>query len=395
MLDHSSSRRRLDLILILGALTAFAPLSIDMYLPAFPALETWYGASAGAVQATLALFFVGLALGQSVHGPLSDRLGRRRPLMIGIAIYVAASVGAVFAPDIETLAALRFIQAIGGCAGVVIARAMVRDLFDERDSARVFSMLMLVMGLAPILAPLIGGQILIHADWRTIFWVLAGFGTLCLAAVALLLRESLPPEKRQRGGLMPVLRAYGRLLADPAFMGFAGASSLVMAGLFTYITGSPFVFITLYGVSPQEYGILFSLNAFGLIAASQVNVRLLRRFDGRTILKGALAANLVAALLLAGMTLAQPGDLLLVWVPLFLVLVSLGFVSANAMAAAMSRAGAHAGAASALIGVMQFALGAMASAALGLIADGTAAPMGLVIVALALAGFALHRWLAA
>lgn len=389
-----TARRRLGLVLILGALTAFAPLSIDMYLPAFPALETTFEASASAVQATLAMFFIGLSLGQSVHGPLSDRLGRRRPLMIGIGIYVAASIGAVFAPDIETLAVLRFIQAIGGCAGVVIARAMVRDLFDERESARIFSMLMLVMGLAPILAPLIGGQILIHADWRAIFWVLAGFGALCLLAVAVLLRESLPPVRRQTGGLVPVLKAYGRLLADPAFMGFAGASSLVMAGLFAYVTGSPFLFITLYKVSPQDYGILFSLNAAGFILASQVNVRLLRRSDGRAILKAGLAGNAICGLLLAGAVLSRPEHLMVIWIPLFLSLFCLGFVAANAMAAAMSRAGGNAGAASALIGVMQFGLGAIAGAMLGVIADGTAGPMGLMIAGLSLAGFLLHRWLA-
>lgn len=384
---------RLGLIVILGSLTAFAPLSIDMYLPAFPALETHFGASAGAVQGTLAAFFIGLAIGQSVHGPLSDRLGRRLPMVAGTLVYVAASIAAIFAPDIETLSVLRFIQALGGCAGIVIARAMVRDLFDERDSARVFSLLMLVMGLAPILAPMLGGQLLAIADWRWIFAVLAVFGAACLAAVLLALPETLPAESRQRGGIARILHAYGRLLADPVFMGFSLASGFLMAGMFAYITGSPFVFITLHGVSPQDYGLLFGLNALGLIATSQINLRLLRLYSGRQILTVVMIAQALAAVTLAGVTLAGPAQLVLILVPLFVCIASLGFVSANAAAAAMSRAGANAGIASALIGVLQFALGALGGAFVGLFDDGTAAPMGCTIAGLSLTGLLAHRLL--
>ncbi len=385
------ARREAGLIIVLGALTAFAPLSIDMYLPAFPALEAHFATTPGAVQATLAAFFVGLALGQSVHGPLADRLGRRLPMVVGIAVYVAASIAAIFAPDIETLTLLRFVQALGGCAGIVIARAMVRDLFDERNSARVFSLLMLVMGVAPILAPMAGGQLLAIADWRWIFVVLALFGAGCLAAVFLMLPETLPPERRQRGGIRPILAAYGQLLRDPVFMGFALASGLLMAGMFAYITGSPLVFITLYGVSPQDYGLLFGLNALGLIAASQINVHLLRRFEGRRILGTALAANVVAALVLAAIATLGTSHLLAILVPLFLTISSLGFVTANAMAAAMSRAGARAGIASALIGVLQFTLGAVGGGLVSAFDDGTAAPMGLTIAGLGLAGAGAHR----
>ncbi|MFZ2872665.1 Bcr/CflA family multidrug efflux MFS transporter [Zavarzinia sp.] len=384
---------RLGLIVILGSLTAFAPLSIDMYLPAFPALETHFGASAGAVQGTLAAFFIGLAIGQSVHGPLSDRLGRRLPMVGGILVYVAASIAAIFAPDIETLSVLRFVQALGGCAGIVIARAMVRDLFDERDSARVFSLLMLVMGLAPILAPMLGGQLLAIADWRWIFAALATFGAACLGAVFFALPETLPAEQRQRGGLARILHAYGRLLADPVFMGFSLSSGFLMAGMFAYITGSPFVFITLYGVSPQAYGLLFGLNALGLIATSQINMRLLRHYSGRQILAVVMVAQALAAVALAGVTLVQPAQLVFVLVPLFACIASLGFVSANAAAAAMSRAGANAGIASALIGVLQFGLGALGGAFVGLFDNGTAAPMGFTIAGLSLAGLLAHRLL--
>ncbi|MDD3446554.1 MAG: Bcr/CflA family multidrug efflux MFS transporter [Zavarzinia sp.] len=389
--EGAAASRRLGLIVILGALTAFAPLSIDMYLPAFPALQAHFDVGPGAVQGTLAAFFVGLAIGQSIHGPLSDRLGRRLPLVAGITVYIASSIGAIFAPSIESLVLLRFVQALGGCAGIVVARAMVRDLFDERDSARVYSMLMLVMGVAPILAPMLGGLLLTIADWRWIFVALAAFGLACLAAVWLVLPDSLPPEKRQRGGIQPVVRAYLHLMADPVFMGFTLASSFAMAGMFAYITGSPFVFITLHGVSPQDYSLLFGLNAAGLIATSQINLRLLRRLTGRRILIVALLANAGAAVTLAGVTLWPGTGLIALLVPLFLTIASLGFVTANAMAAAMSRAGAHAGIASALIGVLQFALGALAGGMVGLLEDGTAAPMGLTMAAFSLAGVAAHQ----
>jgi DHA1 family bicyclomycin/chloramphenicol resistance-like MFS transporter len=381
----------LRFIVILGSLTAFAPLSIDMYLPAFPALRAHFGASAGAVQATLAVFFVGLACGQAVYGPISDRYGRRPPLLFGIALYVAASVAAACAPDIGSLTAARLFQALGGCAGMVIARAMVVDLFDERETARVFSLLMLVMGLAPILAPLLGGQFLALFGWTAIFWFFAGFGLLCLAAVLLGLGETLPPERRSAGGIVDALRAYRRLLADRRFVAFAATGALAMGAMFAYITGSPFVFIEMHGVSPQVYGLLFGTNAFGLIVASQINARLLRRFPGQAILPVAVAVALIADLALAAAVLADAGGLVGLMIPLFVTVSSLGFVMANASAAAMARATAHRGAASALIGVMQFALAAGVGALVGALQDGTARPMALVIAALGLAAFVASR----
>ena len=387
-LDRAAALR---FIVILGSLTAFAPLSIDMYLPAFPALRAHFGASAGAVQATLALFFVGLACGQAVYGPISDRYGRRRPLLFGIALYVAASIAAACAPDIGSLAAARLFQALGGCAGMVITRAMVVDLFDERETARVFSLLMLVMGLAPILAPILGGQFLILFDWTAIFWFFAAFGMLCLAAVLLGLRETLPPERRSAGGVGDALRAYRRLLADRRFVAFTATGALAMGAMFAYITGSPFVFIEMHGISPQAYGLLFGTNAFGLILASQINARLLRRVSGRAILPVAVAVALVADLVLAAGAVADAGGLPGLMLPLFVTVSSLGFVMANSTAAAMARAQGHRGAASALIGVIQFALAAGTGALVGVLQNGTARPMALVIAGLGLAAFAASR----
>ncbi|MEP7274638.1 MAG: multidrug effflux MFS transporter, partial [Acidobacteriota bacterium] len=282
------------LVLILGALTAFAPLSIDMYLPSFPSLEVDLHASSTAVQFSLASFFIGLAAGQALYGPLADRFGRKKPLYVGLSLYVLASIGCAFAPTIEALIALRFLQAIGGCAGIVVARAMVRDLFDHRDSARVFSLLTLVLGVAPILAPLAGGYVLKYFGWRVIFGLLVAFGTFCLIISAIFLPETLPESARnvraKDNPVLSALRVYRQLFVDRRFIGYALAGGVAQAGLFAYISNSPFIFIKLYGVSEQRYGLFFGMNAFGLIAASQLNHRLLARLTPDAILSRAMLA---------------------------------------------------------------------------------------------------------
>ncbi|MEQ8611587.1 MAG: multidrug effflux MFS transporter [Parvibaculum sp.] len=371
---------RIRFVVILGALIAFAPLSIDMYLPAFPAIADHFAVAPGAVQTTLAVFFIGLAVGQGILGPIMDRLGRLRPLLFGIAVYVAASLWASFATDIESLTAARLLQALGGCAGIVASRAMVRDLFDERASGQVYSMLMLVMGLAPILAPMIGGFLIAHYEWPVIFWVLAAFGLACIPAVIFGLGETLPPERRHHGrGLAEVGRAYLALCMDRPFMAFALANALVSSAMFAYITGSPFVFIELHGLAPEAYAMLFGVNAAGLIAASQVNAFLLRRHSGRTILKFAMTLHLAAALALLAVTLVLPGAFYPLAACIFVVVASYGFVGANATAAAMSRAEENAGSAAALTGILQFALAATVGGIVGAFNDGTALPMAIVI----------------
>lgn len=397
MADVNSERQSLGragavrLILILGALTAFAALSIDMYLPAFPALQDHFGASPGAVQATLAVFFLGLAGGQAVFGPLSDRYGRRRPLLAGIVLYVGASFFCAMAPGIEALILARFIQAIGCCAGMVIARAMVADLFEERESARVFSFLMLVMGMAPILAPLIGSQLLVVFGWPSIFWGLGLFGLACLLAAGFGLGETLPPERRSRGGLGNALRVYRHLLRERSYLAFVATGSLSSAGMFAYITGSPFVFIGLYGMSPQNFGLLFGLNAVAILAASQINVRLLRHFSGRRILRAAVVLQLVAGLTLLAAALTGFGGLFGLAVPLFFGIGSLGFIMPNSTAAAMSRVKGHGGAGSALYGVTQFTFAAMAGSLVGLLQNGSAVPMALAIAGLTSTAFLVAR----
>lgn len=382
------------LTLILGILTAFAPLSIDMYLPAFPAIAATYQAAAGDVQATLAAFFAGLSIGQLVIGPLSDKFGRLTPLLIGITIYVLASIAATFAPSIETLSVARFFQALGGCAGLVTSRAMVRDLFDEQNSARAFSTLMLVMGAAPILAPVLGTAVLGASGWQMIFWFLAAFGVLCFLLVIFGLGETLPHAKRIRGGvgetLVHVFRAYLSLFTNRGFMAHSASSAFLSAGLFAYITGSPFVFIEYYGLDTSQFALVFGFNAAGLILASQINGFLLRRYRSRAILRVAIHASLVTALLLVVMAATGFGGIWGVGIPLFLFLSTIGFVGANASAAAMALAGSYIGPAAALSGVLPFAFAALSSSLVGALGSGSALPMAGVILLVATLAFITH-----
>jgi DHA1 family bicyclomycin/chloramphenicol resistance-like MFS transporter len=379
------------LALVLGALSAFGSLSIDMYLPSFRAISVDLSASEAQVQLTLAVFFGGLGLGQTLYGPISDRYGRMRPLCFGLSLYVIASGACALAGTVEYLVAWRFVQSIGGCAGIVIARAFVRDRFDERESARVFSLLMLVMGLPPVLAPLVGGQILVLFGWRAVFWTLAAYGLVCLAAALLVLRESLPLERRARGGLGQALRVYARLLRDRGFMRYNLSSALGISGMFAYIFGSPFVFMQIYGVRPDRYGWLFGLNALGLITASQVNHLILRGIAGARILSRALVVTSLAGVFVLAAAWTGAGGLPGLLLPLFVYVSSLGFVLPNVIAAALAAQGRNAGSAAALLGAVQFGAGAAVGMLLGLLGNGTAVPMAGLIAACGLSALAVHR----
>jgi DHA1 family bicyclomycin/chloramphenicol resistance-like MFS transporter len=375
------SRPTPALIVVLGTLTAFGALSIDMYLPGLPAIARDLGADPSLVQLTLSLFFIGLAAGQALYGPLSDRFGRKRPLLIGCALYALASAACALAPTAEALIVARLAQALGGSAGMVIARSVVRDRFDARESARVFSLLMLVMGLAPITAPLIGGQLLVFFGWRAIFWVLCGFGLLCLLMVSRALPESLPPERRSGAGLGAALAVYGRLIADRRFLGYALAGGLTSAAMFAYIAGSPFVVIELYGISPQQFGWIFGANALGLILASQLNRRLLASFPGDTIVRATLLLSAGAALLLTLAAATGFGGLPGLLAPLFVCVAAGGLVGPNTTAAALVPHGKAAGSASALLGAISFLIGTGTSALVAALHNGTALPMAGVMAA--------------
>jgi DHA1 family bicyclomycin/chloramphenicol resistance-like MFS transporter len=391
---RQSSPSTARLTLILGALSAFGPLSIDMYLPALPALAREFNTDTAAVQLTLSIFFIGLALGQAFYGPIADRIGRRGPLLAGCALYTVASCACALAPSIESLIVLRCVQALGGCAGMVLSRSVVRDTFDAHNSARMYSFLMLVMGLAPISAPFIGGQLLLAFSWRAIFWLLAGFGLLCFVLVAFGLPESLPAERRRRDGLGQALAIYGRLLADRQFLGYALSGGFVTAGMFAYISGSPFVFIELYGVAPEHFGWIFGSNALGLISVSQLNRWLLGRYRSEAILSTALVIYAIAGMLLALMAATGLGGMLGLLPPLFVCVASVGLVGPNTTAAAMAPHGQIAGSASALLGTLQFLVGAGAGALVGLLDNGTALPMAGVIALCGIAALTTFQLLA-
>ncbi|WDM59917.1 multidrug effflux MFS transporter [Pseudomonas sp. NEEL19] len=368
----------LRMVLILGALSAFGPLAIDFYLPAFPAMAQAFATDEKHVQATLAAYFLGLSIGQLAYGPVADRFGRRKPLMFGVTVFTLASLACAYAPNLDTLVLARFVQALGGCAGMVLSRAIVSDKCDPVASAKVFSQLMLVMGLAPILAPMLGGVLVNVAGWQSIFLTLSLFSAACLLAVSLGLPESMP-EDMPRQPLSGALRQYLRLLADRVFLGHAVTGGIAIAGMFAYIAGSPFVFIKLYGVPAEHYGWLFGANAAGFILVAQVNARLLAKRGPAFLLARAVWLYLGAGLALLGVAALRPTALWPLLVPLFVCIASLGCIIPNASACAMSGQGARAGSASALMGCVQFSVAAGAAALVGLLHDGSAVPMALVI----------------
>ena len=365
-------------ILILGALSAFGPLAIDFYLPAFPSMALAFGTDEKHVQLTLAAYLAGLSIGQLLYGPVADRFGRRVPLLVGVGLFTLASLACAYAPNLEWLIGARFVQALGGCAGMVISRAVVSDKCDAVGSAKVFSQLMLVMGLAPILAPLLGGLLVNTTGWQSIFLALTGFSALAGLAVALGLPESLP-DYVPRQPLSGALRQYGRLFGDRVFLGHALTGGIAVAGMFSYIAGSPFVFIKLYGVPAEHFGWLFGANAAGFILVAQVNARLLAKRGPAFLLARAVWVYLLAGATLLAVSALHTEALWPLLIPLFVCIASLGCILPNASACAMNGQGARAGSASALMGCLQFSVASGAASLVGILHDGSAMPMAIVI----------------
>lgn len=388
--------QRLTLIVVLGALIALGPLTIDMYLPALPAITADLMTTTATIQLTLTGTLVGLALGQLVIGPLSDSLGRRRPLLAGASLHVIASVLAVIAPNVAVLGALRVLQGVGAAAGMVIAMAIVRDLFRGRAAATLLSRLILVMGVAPVIAPTIGGELLRFTSWRGVFAALAIYGLVIIPAAAFTLRETLPPERRRSSGVRATLRTYGGLLHDRVFVGLVLVAGLTMAGLFGYVAGSSFVFQQQFGLDQQQFGLLFGAGAIFLIGATQLNAYLLRRFEPRQLLLGSVIAGTVAGIILFGTAMTGTGGIVGVIVPLWAVLFACGLAFPNAPALALGRHGEAAGTAAALLGAVQFGVGAIVSPMVGILGNDAVA-MGAVVsggllVALAVLVFVVKPW---
>jgi len=382
-------RRHAQLIIVLGSLIALGPLTIDMYLPAFPQLADDLNASTSAVQLTLTGMLGGLAVGQLVIGPLSDAFGRRRPLLLGLTAHLFASLVCAIAPSIAVLSVVRVVQGFSGAAISVVALATVRDLFSGSDMARTMSRLMLVIGLAPILAPSLGGLILQVTDWRGIFVVL-GAAALVLVGVAFLgLEESLPPERRRSPRVGATLRTYRSLLADRTFVALVLIAGLMFSSLFVYVAGASFVLQNGYGLDERSFGLVFGANSLALTVFSQLNPTLIRRFGPVNVLTLAIGLSIVAAaaVVLAGAT--GLGGLVGILVPLMLVLGAAGLAMPNTPALALTRHGEAAGTASAMLGFSQFGIGAAVAPLVGLFGGTSAVPMGAMMLLVTILAAAL------
>ena len=376
-----TGRRYLQLVLVLGALIALGPLTIDMYLPAFPSLAEDLDASDSAVQLTLTGMLGGLAVGQLVIGPLSDAFGRRLPLLVGLVTHALASLLCAVAPSILMLSGVRVIQGFAGAAISVVAMATVRDLFSGVGVARMMSRLMLVIGLAPILAPSMGGLILQWTDWRGIFVVLAVAAVLLIGVALVGLQETLPRHRRRPLGLMPTLRTYRSLLRDTTFVALVFMGGLMFSSLFIYVSGASFVLQGAYGLDEQTFGLVFGANAAALTLFSQLNPTLIRRFGPTNVLTGAILLSITASTALVVTGATGLGGLAGILIPLGLVLGAAGLALPNTPALALTRHGEAAGTAAALLGCVQFGVGALVAPLVGLIGSDSAVPMGAVMLA--------------
>jgi DHA1 family bicyclomycin/chloramphenicol resistance-like MFS transporter len=360
---------RVKMIVVLGLLVALGPLTIDMYLPALPRIADEFSVSSSVVQLTLTGTLAGLALGQLIVGPLSDSLGRRRPLMVGIALHMVASVLCLFAPNIATLGLARGLQGVGAAAAAVVAIAIVGDLYVDNVAATVLSRLMLVLGVAPVVAPSLGAAVLLKASWHWVFAVLVVLAGALLLLAALALPETLPAAHRRPLQVRGILATYGELLADARFVILVLVAALGMSGLFAYIATAPFVLQGQYGLDQQSFALVFGAGAVALIGATQLNVVLLKRFTPQTIVVWALVASALAALLFVALTAAGVGGLPAFLVPVWLILAAMGLVIPNAPALALSRHPDAAGTSAALLGAAQFGLGAAVAPLVGVLGN--------------------------
>jgi len=379
----------LELLVWLGLLQAFAPISIDMYLPAMPQMERVFHTTAASVQLTMVTFLIGYALGQALYGPITDRFGRKLPLYTSLGLFVASSIGCLLSPTIEWMAVFRLFQAIGACGGSVISRAMVRDMFPPSELRRIFSMLILVLGVSPIIAPLIGSYLLLWFGWTSSFYWQVLIGTICLLGAWLRLPESLAPASRVPLNVASMKSAYGRLFGDKVFLGASFVGGFGAAGMFAYITSAPFVFMNVYKISTQSFGWLFGGVAAGMVAASQINGRMSHAVPLWRVLRVANWAQFVAGLILLGCVLTGSGGVAGVAIGVFIFVSAQGFVFPNGSAIAMMRHGDIAGTASAVLGTNQFLIAAVTTAMLGFVKD-PAIPMAVVIAVCSFIALAIN-----
>jgi DHA1 family bicyclomycin/chloramphenicol resistance-like MFS transporter len=376
--------------IVLSLLLGFASISTDLYLPALPTMAGALHADAGAVELTIAGYLVGFSVGQLLWGPIGDRYGRRGPVAVGLVLFVVGAAGCALSDSVWQMIGWRLVQAVGACAGVVLARAMVRDLYARERAAQMLSTLMTVMAVAPLIGPILGGQILVLAGWRAIFWVLVGVGVLTLGAL-FALPETLPPARRNTESLARAFGGYGALLRQRTVMGYAGAGGFLYGGIFAYVAGTPFAYITYYRVSPQWYGALFATGVVGIMGANLINARLVARVGGDRLLRWATLAAALAGVALATTAWTGWGGLAGLVVPLFAFVATTGFIVANAVVGALATSARRAGAVSALIGATQYGAGVIGAALVGVFADATPWPLGWVVAVGGL-GAAASAW---
>ena len=363
------------LILILGTLSAISPFSIDMYLPGFPAIAKDLNTTVAKVQLSLSSYFIGISIGQLFYGPLLDRFGRKQPLYFGLALYLLASIGCALAISVESLIVFRFLQALGGCVGLVASRAMIRDIFPVSEIAKVFSLLMLVIGVSPLLAPTLGGYVAVAFGWHYIFIILALMSALILAGVHYVLPESREPDKSILLKPKPIVKNFLTVLKTPQFYTYTFTGAIAASGLYAYIAGSPYVFMEIYKVSAEHYGWIFALIAVGIIGSSQLNTILLRRFKSEQIIVGALICQSITGLfLVTGAYFGFTGLGSTIFL-IFIFLCCQGFSFPNSSALALTPFIRNAGSASALLGSFQMALGAVATVMVSVLSNHTALPM--------------------
>lgn len=395
MEQQITGKKRLGLAFLLGMLAAFGPLTIDMYLPSFPDITTGLNTSASLVQLSLTACLLGLAAGQLVVGPLSDSNGRKRPLILFIALYVVASLICAFAPNIYILIIARFLQGFTAAAGIVISRAVVRDLFDGHELTKFFSLLMLINGLFPIMAPVFGAAVLLvpGATWNWVFVVLGILGLIIMILVIFKLQESLPVEKRRPSSIKSTLQTFGELFKDRTFIGLALTQGFMVGGIFAYVSGTPFVYQNIYEVSPQTFSILFGINGLGIILGTHLVGRYAGVIAERVFLRIGLLIAVVASGFLFIMTLFE-GPLFLIVIPIFFFVSMIGMVGTTSFALAMEGKTEKAGSASALLGLLPFGIGALTAPLVGIAGEDTAVPMGLVIFIMSLLAFLSFTYLA-
>lgn len=374
----TAAPRRWQVLAILSALMGFASISTDFYLPAMPTMARALNATTGSVEYTISGFLIGFSLGQLVWGAVSDRYGRRIPVAAGLVLFVIGSAGCALSNSIETIIFWRIVQALGACAGVVLSRAMVRDLYQGPRAAQMLSTLIAIMAIAPLLGPILGGQIAEWAGWRAIFWTLAGVGLVTLAAL-FTIPETLPVARRQTAPLISAFGEYARLLLSRKILGYAGAGAFFYGGMYAYIAGTPFAFITYYHVPAEFYGLLFGAGILGIIATNVLNTRLVLRNGIDRMLVGGTTAATLAGIMVAATAFSDWGGLWGLFLPLLLFVSVTGFVVANSIAGAMADFPEQAGAVSALVGALQYGAGIASSGLVGGFADGTPWPMGWVI----------------